>query len=321
MSGMYYDYARIAEQPRDAIQRWGCQVEEKPVTETVDLFRREDNVDTILELDRITYDAINHWRETKEKSAEQVAAIRDEHLVPAVKRLGRLCIDAVRFRNLAVYEEGLERLVWIYGLAKQKDLGVGPSAETGAVVPALNSMAQLYAVGAYATFRRGLEYLSALLALQVQDHRNILVPIWSHPYWYENWSSDSKPSRFEQARKDIVDSPEFLALFLGDPVQVASSLSEFDFLASLYLHGHKPRKMQYFTQLPKMQTVPIVQLLLNQDVAQKLSPLFTAEHVAEFLWQLNAEATYTSNSPWHFADWPKPIDEFLAQHPAKAAGA
>ncbi len=292
-----------------------------PANETDDLFRQEHNVDLILRLDQITYDAINHWRETKEKSAEQVAAIPDEHLVPAVKRLGRLCIDAVRFRNLTVYEEGLERLVWIYGLAKQKDLGAGNAIETSSVVPALYSMAQLYTVGAYATFRRRLEYLCQLLALQTLDHRNTVVPILSHPHWYENWDSDSKPSRFEQARKDIVDSPEMLALFLGDPVQVASSLSEFDFLVSFYLHGVKLRKMQYFTRFPKRQTAPIVQLLLNQDAAQKLSPLFTAEHLAEFLCQLNAEATYTSNSQWHFTDWPKPIEEFLAQHPAKAAGA
>ncbi|MCL5951788.1 MAG: hypothetical protein M1132_08715 [Chloroflexi bacterium] len=296
-------------------------MEEKPVNETDDLFRSEHNVDLILRLDQITYDAINHWRETKEKSAEQVAAIRDEHLVPAIRRLGRLCIDAVRFRNLTVYEEGLERLVWIYGLAKQKDLGAGNAIETSSVVPALYSMAQLYTVGAYASFRRRLHYLCLLLALQVQTHRNIVVPIWSHPHWYENWESDSKPSRFEQARKDVVDSPEMLALFLGDPIQVASSLSEFDFLVSFYLHGHKLRKMQYFTQLPKMQTAPIVQLLLNQDEAKKLSPLFSAEHLAEFLSQLNAEATYTRNSQWRFADWPKPIDDFLAQHPAKAAGA
>ena len=284
---------------------------------TDELFRRERNVDLTQLIEHETKDAIDHWRDTKGKNAEQVAAIRDEFLLPAIRKLGRCCLDAIRFHNFVVYQETLEHLAWIYDLGNQRELGAQTSIETAVAIPSVHSIAELYTVGAYATFRCRLPYIRELLILQAHDHQNNLVSLWSHPHWYEYWSSDSQPNRFEQARKSILDSQELLDSFLGEQRQVTQSLSQFDFLVSFYLHLHKFHKWQYFTQFSKSHITPIIEILLRPNVVQDLGISFSLEELADFLRKVESQAAHTLDSRWHFTDWPKPVAEFLQHHPDK----
>ncbi len=241
--------------------------------------------------------------------------MRAQVLVPAIKQLGRLCIDAVRFRNLVVYEEAVERLGWTYDLGRQKDTGAQASIESKA--PSLDCIAQLYIVGAYAAFRNRLPYVQTLLSLHAHDRQNNIVPVVFHPHWRESWSGDSTPSRFEQARADIVNSPELLNLFLGDQRRVAMSLSQFDFLASFYLHLRKLRYWTYFTQYSKLYVTPTVEMLLDPAIAQRDFVPYSTDDLAEFLRSVDREVRGTGQDTWFGNDWPKRVADFFQQHPVK----
>ena len=67
------------------------------------LFREDDAVGLILLLDGLASDAILSWRQTKGGTVEEITAIRDTRLLPAIHNLGQVCLDAIRFHHLTVY--------------------------------------------------------------------------------------------------------------------------------------------------------------------------------------------------------------------------
>ena len=200
------------------------------------LFREDDTVGLILLLDRLASDAILSWRQTKGGSLEEITAIRDTRLIPAIYKLGQLCLDAIRFHHLTVYREGLERLARVYDLARFQDLGTGHGeSHLSWSLPSKRTLTQLYVIGSYATFRQRMDAVRTILGLRawVQGgSRKSSVPLLSHPHFQRLSGEGDLRSHFADALSEVVDTPDLAELFFHDADEVTDNLCQFDFVVS-----------------------------------------------------------------------------------------
>ncbi len=283
-----------------------------------ELFENEQKVDLILLLDKLTYDAISSWRQTKDIPEEQIANIREQHLLPAISKLGQLCVGAIRFRDEVTYSEGIERLGRIYNLGRFRDLGNPRGTEDPkSAEPSIHSIIQLYVIGSYAMFRGRMSYFRPILDLSSLDWRNQPVPLLSDPHW-SHWSNyDSQPNRFQGALKLITETPRLFGLFFDDTSEVKMALCQFDLLASFSVWRHQGRAFVYFTDCPKAYLNPIIESLLKSEIAAVIFGAFEPEQLASFLWSKDLEARHLIRGAWQASDWSPAVQQFLQQHPPR----
>lgn len=273
------------------------------------LFHKDDQVRLILLLDTLTKKAVDSWRGTKGATDPEIETVRDQELLPAIQKIGYLCLGAVRFHNEIIYCEGIERLQRIHDLGKIHDARNPQDFAHHPTLPSNHSLVQLYIVGGYVAYRRRVRYLRPLFAMQVNDYRSTPALVLRNPHLARWFSGDSDPSRFEGSLKLILDTPPLLELFLNDKDAVLKSLCEFDFLACVSARQHKERQFPYFTNYPKSNLNLIVEQLL-EGMGEQVFALYNRSQLAEFLISEEVGEGY-QRGRWHAGDWSSVIQEFL----------
>lgn len=283
------------------------------------LFRDDDTVGLILLLERLATDTISLWQRTKGSTAADTAEISDSHLLPAICKIGRVCIDAIRFHHFAIYQEGIEWLARIYGLGGFRGVGTPQSrSRLSWSVLAKQAFIQLYTIGSYAVFRQRMEAVRTLLGLQAQQSsRESRVSLLSYPYFVLQPSKGERHDYFDDALNQTVDTPTLFALFCHDKDELIDCLCQFDFIVSYGLWRQQETSHLNFGRFRNSRTNPIVEHLLKQEVATALFGSFEPQRLADFLREIDTRCTQISIllNGWEPSDWTEPIRQFLRQHP------
>lgn len=283
------------------------------------LFRDDDAVGLILLLDRLVSDAISSWRQTKGGTVDEITAIRDTRLLPTIHKLGRVCLDAIRFHHLTICREGLERLARIYDLGRFRDLGTrhGESHLTWSV-PSKHTFTQLYVIGSYAMFRQRMDMVRVLLRLQAeQDYRKSRVPLLAHPHFDHGPGEGDLRGYFGDALSQVANGPELFGLFFFDKDAVTDSLCQLDFVVAYALWRQQESGYLNFGRYRNSRTNPIIEHLLEPEVASSLFGSFEPQCLADFLREIDARCAraFVSFNGWQPNEWTNPIRRFLQQYP------
>lgn len=282
------------------------------------LFSDDDTVDLILLLDKLTSDTIKQWQSTKGNTGEQVTEIRDKQLLPNIIQLGWICLEALRFHNLIIYQEGLERLTRIYDLGRFKVLGlVNRESHLWWTEPTKGALTQLYVIGSYATLRKRTDAIKTLLDCQARaNYSRSYSPILSHPL-FESHSGESTLDYFNGALSQMTNEPSLFDLYVDDKNTIVESLCQFDLIVAYSLWRQGIRRSPNFVRYSKSQTNPVIELIIRQDFASAIFGSFDPDQFAKFLQVMNSQANYLSGRQWVVDDWTEPISEFLKQYPAR----
>jgi len=281
------------------------------------LFRDDDAVGLILLLDRLASDAISSWRQTKGGTVDEITATRDTRLLPAIHKLGRVCLAAIRFHHLTVYREGLERLARIYDLGRFRDLGTSHGeSHLSWSVPSKHTFTQLYVIGSYTMFRQRMDMVRALLRLQAQhDYRKSRVLLLSLPHFKLGSGEGDLRGYFDDALSQVVNGPELFGLFFFDKDAVTDSLCQLDFVVAYALWCQGKRTYPNFARYPNTQTNPVIEQLLEPEVATKLFGCFELQRFADFLRDIDTRCGSESYPVWQLGEWTEPIRRFLQRYP------
>lgn len=286
------------------------------------MFRDEDAVGLILVLDALTSEVLSSWRQTEGGTIEQITTIRDTRLLPTIHKLGLLCLDAILFHCRTIYQDGLERLARIYDLGRSRQLGtLHVSSPLSWTVPSKQALIQLYVIGSYATFRRRTDAICPILDLRAwHSPRKGHVPLLSHPHFRSLSSEGDLRSHFDDALSYIVNTPTSFALFFDDKNEVASSMSQFDFIVNYALWCQQERSFPNFGRHSTSRTTPIIEWLLRPEVSTALFGSFEPQCFASYLrgvYVACSQLLFTT-SVWDPDEWTESILHFLRQHPQEA---
>lgn len=288
------------------------------------MFRDQDTVGLILLLDALAGPAILSWGGTEDRTVEEVAEARDAYLAPAVKRLGHVCVQALRFRQRHVFAEGIERLAWIYDLGALQQLGAtGGDSHLSWTVPSKHAITQFYVIGACAVFRRQLRGLQALLRLRAhKEPRRSTVLLLSHPHFH--WPSGEGDSRayFSDAKHCVVDNPSLYGLFAHSAPNVVDALCQFDFVVALASWMEGERSLPNYANYPVYHVSPVIEQMSDADICRRLLGVHGCQLLADFIRLVSGvtDQRRAASNMWTPTEWTDPIRQFIKKHPLREEG-
>ena len=206
----------------------------------------------------------------------------------------------------------------IYDLGRFRDLGTrhGESHLSWSV-PSKQALTQLYIIGSYATFRQRMETVRTLLGLQAQhDYRKTHVPLLSHPHFqYLSGESDLR-GYFADALSHSIDTPNLFELFFHDKDEVTDSLCRFDFIVAYALWRQQKSSYPNLGRYRNLRTTPIIERLLEPEIATALFGSFEPQRLASFLREIDIRCSKMFHfQGWQPSEWTDPIRRFLQQYP------
>lgn len=280
------------------------------------LFHENDTTGLILLQERLVYIGVSSWKQTDNLSAEHIVDTRDTRLVPAIQRLGLVCLDSIRFNDLSIYNEGLNRLATIYDLARFRELGTKvEGTHLSWTVPSKQSIIQLYILGGYAIFRKRMEAVRFLLDLESYDvYQSYPSFLITHPHFSTESGERGLDDHFNDALDLIQKSPTLSSLFYDEKQDIIGSLCQFDFVVNFAMWAKGQRSYPNYARLPKTNTVPIVVKLFDEEASHLLVDSFDPKIITQFIKEIDEQWINFHFKAWHSSYWPDAIRQLFSNH-------
>lgn len=288
--------------------------------------RDDDCVGLIRLIDSLLHEAVSAWLETEGGSEAEVAESRNRSLIPSIRRIGQVCLEAIRFHSLTVYREGIEGLGRIYDLARLRNLGLRRGdPELSWSAPSQAAFTELYVIGSYATFRHRFAYLPPLLNERVDlpDASSRASPtLMTHPHSDRRWE-DRLRAHLDAASSLVKDDEHLFSLFFHDEEHFINSLCQFDLIVTYAVHRRGERIFcPNFCRYYRYRIMPVAERLVAPATLSELFGSAEPERLASFLRGINtmcARRLRMANAWERGTQWSDPIREFLASFPHEEA--
>lgn len=290
------------------------------------LFRGDDRAGLVLLLASLVRSAVSAWRRTERASKDEVIEARNRSLLPSIRGIGRVCVDAIRFGYPMVHHEGVEGLGRIYNLARFKNLGLQHGdPELSWSTPAQAALTQLYVIGSYATFRHRMRYIRPILDERVDQPDASLTSCVSpltHPHADPRLRRHRLVAHFKDAASLIRANESLFSLFFNDEERVTNTLSQFDFIVTyaLYRRGEQisyPNFCRYY----RHRVMPVIERLLERKSYSALFGSFEPQQFAGFLHEVGSMCARRAGevNQWDVGQWTTSVREFLESYPLEEA--
>jgi len=224
----------------------------KEISNTViELLRQGDTVGMASIVNNLRGELISRWKDTVDKSEEQVATIKHTFIEPVISRLTALGALLVVYDAEQPFKELLGAFAAIYELANNLSYGRQPGMTTKKhlswTVPSKESMKSLYAIGAVAAFKGRLKFIRLMLDTKITATRYFtnVEPIMSHPLYEFTSGEGDFTAFFEEARNETLGSKQLFEYFDGDKEKLITAFCDFDFLIMAALIHENPETERF----------------------------------------------------------------------------
>ena len=282
---MYDEYVdserrNIMNEAFEYVQRQGAPKDKKPtdlehvtsatpkeISATVtELLRQDDTIGITSIVNNLRGQLITKWKDTVDKSEEEVTTIKHTFIKPIISMLTALGALFVVYDAQQPFKEVLDAFASIYELANDVSYGRQPSMTTKEhlswTVPSKETMKSLYTVGSVAAFKGRAIFIRLLLDRKITATRYFtsVEPILAHPLFEYSSGEGDYTVFFEEARNETLVSKQIFEYFDTDKEKLTTAFCNFDFLvmAALIQENPKTRMFPNFARYYRSRIEPLI---------------------------------------------------------------